>query len=90
MVTLTQNSCSAFNPSKVHTHTAVNTHTHTHTHSEHPERAAAPWEQLRVQCLAQGHLNHGIDGGESEENYTVLLRKPWFIFVRVVMSTCFC
>jgi len=40
MVTHTQNSCSAFNPSKVHTHTAVNTHTaaihtaqsaHTHT-----------------------------------------------------------
>ncbi len=26
----TQNLCSAFNPSKVHTHTAVNTHIHTH------------------------------------------------------------
>ncbi len=37
MVTHTRNSCSAFNPSKVHTHTAVNTHssehTHTHTHT---------------------------------------------------------
>ncbi len=43
------------------THTAVNTH---------PEQwaaiyAAAPGEQLGVRCLAQGHLSHGIEGGES-------------------------
>ncbi len=45
------------------THTAVNTHTH-------PEQwaaiyAAAPREQLEVRCLAQGHLSHGVEGGES-------------------------
>ncbi len=61
MVTHTRNLCSAFNPSKVHTHTAVNTH---------PEQwaaiyASAPGEQLGVRCLAQGHLSHGIEGGES-------------------------
>ncbi len=88
MVTHTQNSCSAFKPSKVHTHSSEHTHTHTHTHSEHPERAAAPWEQLRVQCLAQGHLNRGIDGGESKENYTVLLRKPWLIFENHFLMIC--
>ncbi len=43
------------------THTAVNTH---------PEQwaaiyAAAPGEQLGVQCLVQGHLSRGIEGGES-------------------------
>ncbi len=27
--------------------------------------AAAPGEQLGVQCLAQGHLSRGIEGGES-------------------------
>ncbi len=27
--------------------------------------AAAPGEQLGVRCLAQGHLSHGIEGGES-------------------------
>ncbi len=61
MVTHTQNSCSAFtHPSA---HTAVNTHTHTHTHTvnTHPEQwaaiyPAAPWEQLEIWCLAQGHL----------------------------------
>ncbi len=57
MVTHTQNLCSAFNTSKVHTHTAVNTH---------PEQwaaiyAAAPGEQLGVRCLAQGHLSRGIE-----------------------------
>ncbi len=72
MVTHTQNLCSAFNPSKVHTHTAVNTHSseHTHTMNTHPEQwaaiyAVAPGEQLGVRCLAQGHLSHGIEGGES-------------------------
>ena len=64
MVTHTQNSCSAFNPSKVHTHSSE------HTHREHPEQwaaiyAAAPGEQLGVRCLAQGHLSRGIEGGES-------------------------
>ncbi len=48
-------------PSNVHTHTAVNTH---------PEQwaaiyAAAPGGQLGVRCLAQGHLSHGVEGGES-------------------------
>ncbi len=68
MVTHTQNLCSAFNPSKC-THTAVNTHTH--TKNTHPEQwaaiyAAAPGEQLGVQCLAQGsHLSRGIEGGEN-------------------------
>ncbi len=36
--------------------------------STHPEQwaaiyAAAPGEQLGVQCLAQGHLSRGIEGG---------------------------
>ncbi len=57
---MTRNLRSAINPSIVHTHT-VNTH---------PEQwsaiyAAVPGEQLRVRCLAQGHLSHGIEGGES-------------------------
>ncbi len=48
------------------THTAVNTH----TVNTHPEQwatiyAAAPGEQLGVQCLAQGHLSRGIEGGEN-------------------------
>ncbi len=50
------------------THTAVNTHTHTvNTHLEQWAAiyAAAPGEQLGVQCLAQGHLSRGIEGGES-------------------------
>ncbi len=52
-------------PSNVHTHTAVNTH----TMNTHPEQwaaiyAAAPREQLGVQCLAQEHLSRGIEGGE--------------------------
>ncbi len=51
---------------QTHTHTCtVNTHTQTavnkHTHT--------PWthtrELLWVQCLAQGHLSRGIEGGES-------------------------
>ncbi len=48
------------NPSKVHTHS-----------SEHTPRAvdsiypAAPGVQLGVRCLAQGHLNRGIGGGEN-------------------------
>ncbi len=67
MVTHTRNLCSAFNPSKVHTHISE----HTHTMNIHPEQweaiyAAAPGEQLGVQCLAQGHLSHGIEGAESD------------------------
>ncbi len=66
MVTHTRNLCSAFNPSIVHTHSSE----HTHTVNTHPEQwvaiyAAAPGEQLGVRCLAQGHLSHGIEGGES-------------------------
>ncbi len=50
-----------------HTHTPW---THTHTMNTHPEQwaviyVAAPGEQLGVQCLAQGHLSRGIEGGES-------------------------
>ncbi len=65
MVTHTQNSCSAFIPSKVHTHSSE----HTHTVNTHPEQwaaiyAAAPGEQLGVRCLPQGHLSRGIEGGE--------------------------
>ncbi len=49
------------------------THPSAHTHqwvvNTHPEQwaaiAPAPGEQLGVQCLAQGHLSHGIEGGES-------------------------
>ncbi len=46
-----------------HTHT----HTHTHTVNTHPEQWAgmcAEPKQLWVQCLAQGHLSHGIEGEE--------------------------
>ncbi len=44
--------------------------THTHTLNTHPEQwgafyAEAPGEQLGVQGLAQGHLSHGIEDGES-------------------------
>ncbi len=68
MMTHTQNSCSVFNPSKVHTHSSELTHTHTaNTHLEQWAAiyAAAPGEQLRVRCLAQGHLSRGIEGEES-------------------------
>ncbi len=43
------------------------THTHTHTVNTHPEQWAgicAEPKQLWVRCLAQGHLSHGIEGGE--------------------------
>ncbi len=64
MVTQTWNSCSAFTHRKC-THTAVNTHTHCeHTPGVVGSYAAAPGEQLRVRCLAQGHLSRGIEGGE--------------------------
>ncbi len=49
------------------------THPSAHTQqwvvNTHPEQwaaiAPAPGEQLGVLCLAQGHLSHGIEGGES-------------------------
>ncbi len=70
MVTHTRNWSSAFNPSKC-THTAVNTH---------PEQwaaiAPAPGEQLGVRCLAQGHLSHGIEGGESAVHSTIPTSIP--------------
>ncbi len=53
-------------PSAHHTQQwVVNTHT-VNTHLEQwAAIAPAPWEQLGVRCLAQGHLSHGIEGGES-------------------------
>ncbi len=42
-----------------HAHTRVRTHTWAAIY------AAALWEQLRVQCHAQGHLSRGNEGGES-------------------------
>ncbi len=60
VVTHTRNSCSTFNPSKVRTHTHAHAHTHTRS-SGHPFYAAAPGEQLRVWCLAQGYLSRGIE-----------------------------
>ncbi len=68
MMTHTRNWCSAFNPSKC-THTqqwVVNKHTlWTHTRSSGQPLLQRPGEQLGVRCLAQGHLSHGIEGGES-------------------------
>ncbi len=70
MVTHTQNLCSAFNPSKVHTHSSE----HTQTMNTHPEQraainAAAPWEfgallkgtsvaVLRVERVLYMHSHH--------------------------------
>ncbi len=51
MVTHTLNLCSAFNPSKLYTHTV-----NTHLEQWAAIYTAAPEEQLRVRCLAQGHL----------------------------------
>ncbi len=60
MVTHTQNLCSAFNPSKIHTHSSEHTPGALGNHL-----AVARGEQLVVRCLAQGHLSSGIEGGES-------------------------
>ncbi len=51
------------------------------THCEHPEQwaaiiAPAPGEQLGVWCLAQGHLSHGIEGGESAVHSQVPTINP--------------
>ncbi len=48
---------------------------HTHTVNTHPEQwaaiyVAAPREAVGVQCLAQGHLSRGIEGGESADIYS--------------------
>ncbi len=59
MVTHTRNVCSAFNPSEVHTQTM-----NTHQEQWAAIYAAAPRQHLGVWCLAQGHLSHGIEGGE--------------------------
>ncbi len=48
--------------------------TYTHTHHEHTHleqwaaNVAARGEQLGVQCLAQGNLSRGIEGGETTNN----------------------
>ena len=52
MVTHTQNWCSAFNSSKVHTHTAVNTNTHV-------EHWAAIYDALHGEQLGVGALLKG-------------------------------
>ncbi len=65
MVTHTRNSCSAFNPSKVHTRSRE------HTHREHTPGAVGSHlccgarGAVGVRCLAQGHLSRGIESGES-------------------------
>ncbi len=61
MVTYIQNLCSVFNPSIVHTHSREQ-HTHTQCAAIY---AAVSGEQLRVRCLAQGHLSRGIEGEAS-------------------------
>ncbi len=44
----------------------MHTHSNEHTPGAWAAIAAAPGEQLGVQCLAQGsHLSHGIEGGEN-------------------------
>ncbi len=63
-----------------------------HTVNTHPEQwaaiyAAAPGEQLGVQCLAQGHLSRGIEGGEStvqpldyeSDSLTIRPRLPQYL-----------
>jgi len=70
-VTNTRNLCSAFIPSKrAHTHTAVNTHNvNTHPEQRAAIYAAAPGEQLWVQCLGQeSPLSCDIEGRESAEH----------------------
>ncbi len=60
MMTHTRNLCSTLTHPKC-THIAVNTHLEQWA----AIYAAAPREQLGVWCLAEGHLSHGIEGGES-------------------------
>ena len=72
MVTHTRNSCSAFNPFKVHTHSSE----HTHPEQWAAIYAAPPGEQLGVRCLAQGYLSRGIEGGESAVHSLLLPTIP--------------
>ncbi len=63
MVTHTRKSCSAFNPSKVHTHSSE------HTQREHTEQwaaiyAAAPGNSWGFGALLKA-LTRGIEGGKS-------------------------
>ncbi len=51
-----------------YTHHSEQFTVNTHTINTHPEQWAAIYaavEQLEVQCLAQGHLGRGVEGGES-------------------------
>ncbi len=73
MVTHTWNSCSDLSHPKC-THSSE----HTHTLNTHPEQwaaiyAAAPGEQLRVRCFAQGHLSRGIEGGRESTVHSLPL-----------------
>uniref|UniRef100_A0A8C1VGY3 Kinesin-like protein n=1 Tax=Cyprinus carpio TaxID=7962 RepID=A0A8C1VGY3_CYPCA len=82
MVTHTPNSCSAFNPSKLHTRT-MNTH---------PEQWSAPVEQLGVRCLAQGHLSRGIAGPRLKPTtlglgVQTLTIRPRLMFVTLCCET---
>ncbi len=43
----------------------IQVHTHNSEHTPAAIYTAAPGEQLRVRCLAQGHLSRSIEGGES-------------------------
>ncbi len=60
MVTHTQNSCSAFDPSKVHTHSCEHTPGAVGSHL-----CCGPRGAFGGSVLAQGHLSRGIEGGES-------------------------
>ncbi len=71
-------------------HPSAHTHSreHTHTHREHPEQWAAihavtPEDKLGVRCLAQGHLSHGIEGGESSWGFSVLLKSTSVVILKV-------
>ncbi len=57
------NLCSAINPSKVHTHSSEHTHTPGAVGSH--LRCGSPGSSWRFGGLAQGHLSHSIEGGES-------------------------
>ncbi len=41
------------------------------------------WEQLGVRCLAQGHLSHGIEGGESSWGFGALLKGTSVVVLKV-------
>uniref|UniRef100_A0A672KAE2 Complement C3-like n=1 Tax=Sinocyclocheilus grahami TaxID=75366 RepID=A0A672KAE2_SINGR len=62
----------------IHTHSSEHTPTvNTHTRSSgQPFFAAVPREQLEVQCLAQGHLSRGIEGGREHCTFTPPTYNP--------------